>query len=73
MKDGSLPAAAKNFHLYTRDEVMRFNRKLTGLPEIPPDTPPARSKTQEKVEEDEERKAHQAMKRDRNERRGGSW
>jgi hypothetical protein len=67
LENGTLPAAAQNFHLYiTDEEVMKFNRKLAGLPEIPPYKPAAREKT---WEEDEERKAHQARRRERNDER----
>jgi hypothetical protein len=65
-----LPAAARNFHLYTTDEdVMKFNRKLAGLPEIPEYIPHARERSQEEVEELEELKKYQTRRRDRNDDR----
>jgi hypothetical protein len=70
IKDGTLPAAAQNFQLYTTDEdVMKFNRKLVGLPGIPEYLPQARERSQKQMKEMEEMKMHQARRRECNDQR----
>jgi hypothetical protein len=70
IKDGTLSAAARDFHLYTNDEkVMEFNRRLAGLSKIPEYIPQARERSQKKVEEMEELRTHQARRKERNDER----